>query len=209
MSTRARLRKVRSALGSRLDLGPVLYRRGVFEYFDEVARNDAHLVIDALVHTFPEARSFADAGAGTGQFVAQLRQRGIGAMGMERSGIARRMAREAYGVRLQRFNLCFRPRPVKVDVAYSFEVAEHVPGRLAARFARFLADCAPIVVMTAAHPGQGGIGHINEQPPAYWEKIFRDLGRSRDEPREKQFMDGLPLERLSPHWSKTNVFVFV
>lgn len=200
--------RARKAIGSRLDIGFFLYQRGVFEAYDQLARNDAAPVMDALTYVFPEAHSLVDVGAGTGRFVAQANELGLSAIGLERSRIARTMARQRAGVDLRPFDLRFRPKPVRVDLAYSFEVAEHIPGWLAARFVHFLRGCAPVIVLTAASPGQGGTGHVNEQPPAYWDAMFVSAGLLRDRAREAAFVERLPVERLSPHWSQTNLFVF-
>lgn len=129
-------------------------------------------------------------------------------MGVERSRIARRTPRERPGVHLGKFDLRFRPRPMKADVAYSFEVAEHTPKRLAERFVCFLVASAPTVVLTAASPGQGGHGHVNEPPEAYWVEAFHRCGLSPYESAQRAFMAALPLESLSGHWGKTNTFVF-
>lgn len=58
------------------------------------------------------------------------------------------------------------------DVALSLEVAEHLtPGR-APSFIHDLCQAAPVVVFSAAIPGQGGTGHVNEQWPGYWSDLF-------------------------------------
>jgi hypothetical protein len=67
--------------------------------------------------------------------------------------------------------------PAKCDLAYSFEVAEHLPPELGNRLVAFLAASAPTVVFTAAPPGQGGSGHVNEQERPYW---VRALSQPRD-----------------------------
>ncbi len=58
----------------------------------------------------------------------------------------------------------------------STEVAEHLPEALADYFVGLLASIAPVVVLTAAPPGQGGHDHVNEQPPDYWIVKFERLG---------------------------------
>ena len=35
-----------------------------------------------------------------------------------------------------------------------------------------LTGVAPVVVFSAAIPGQGGVEHVNEQPPSYWSAKF-------------------------------------
>jgi hypothetical protein len=173
-----------------------------------MARNDAPLVIDAIVRTFPETRSLVDVGAGTGRFVAQASALGLRTVGLERSRVARTMAKDEANVELRSFDLRLNPRPVNADIAYSFEVAEHIPGYLARRFVRFLSDCAPRIVLTAAPPGQGGTGHVNEQQPDYWEGLFLGLAMQRVPHLEQALCDALPFARLSEHWGKTNLMVF-
>lgn len=60
----------------------------------------------------------------------------------------------------------------KFDLAVSLEVAEHLsPGR-APSFVSDLCRLAPVILFSAAIPGQGGTGHRNEQWPAYWVDLF-------------------------------------
>ena len=60
----------------------------------------------------------------------------------------------------------------RFDVAVSLEVAEHLPESRAASFVEDLTSLADVVVFSAAIPGQGGTGHINEQWPSYWVHLF-------------------------------------
>ena len=62
------------------------------------------------------------------------------------------------------------------DLAMSLEVAEHLPADRAESFVAFLTAAAPVVLFSAAVPGQGGTGHVNEQWPQYWRKLFRRRG---------------------------------
>lgn len=63
------------------------------------------------------------------------------------------------------------------DVALCLEMAEHLTERAAGSLVRSLCDAAPVVVFSAAIPGQGGTGHVNEQPPAYWAQLFSNENR--------------------------------
>jgi hypothetical protein len=54
-------------------------------------------------------------------------------------------------------------------------VAEHLPEAFADRLIDILVDTAPIVIFSAAFPGQTGVNHINEQPPWYWREKFHRL----------------------------------
>lgn len=62
------------------------------------------------------------------------------------------------------------------DVATCFEVAEHAPEACADELVAWLTSLAPIVVFSAAVPGQGGEGHVNEQWPGYWAEKFAANG---------------------------------
>ncbi len=64
----------------------------------------------------------------------------------------------------------------RFDVAMSLEVAEHLPAQVAAGFVAGLTRMAPIVVFSAAIPGQGGTDHINLQWPEYWQALFQGHG---------------------------------
>jgi hypothetical protein len=65
--------------------------------------------------------------------------------------------------------------PETFDLALSLEVAEHLPSSRAASFAADLARLSPVIMFSAAVPGQGGTHHINEQWPSYWAAHFAKL----------------------------------
>ena len=60
----------------------------------------------------------------------------------------------------------------RFDLAQSLEVAEHLPGARAASFVADLVSHAPVVLFSAAPPGQGGENHLNEQSYDYWRALF-------------------------------------
>lgn len=62
------------------------------------------------------------------------------------------------------------------DLAVSLEVAEHLSPPAGQRLITTLCALAPVVVFSAAIPGQGGHGHLNEQWPDYWARQFEDRG---------------------------------
>lgn len=64
----------------------------------------------------------------------------------------------------------------RVDLAVCLEVAEHLPEGRADGLVDDLTTVAPTVLFSAAIPGQGGTGHINEQWPSYWVERFRARG---------------------------------
>lgn len=72
----------------------------------------------------------------------------------------------------------------RFDLVICLEVAEHLPEHRAAGFVAELCDLAPVVLFSAAIPGQGGTGHVNCRWPAWWAAHFSDHGFScTDGPR--------------------------
>jgi SAM-dependent methyltransferase len=66
--------------------------------------------------------------------------------------------------------------PRTFDLAMSLEVGEHLPPESADAFVASIAKVAPVVLFSAAMPGQGGTDHRNEQWPDYWAQRFISHG---------------------------------
>lgn len=62
------------------------------------------------------------------------------------------------------------------DLAVCMEVAEHLSPESAEKLVGGLTR-ARYVLFSAAIPGQGGVGHINEQWQSYWASLFVEYGR--------------------------------
>ena len=68
----------------------------------------------------------------------------------------------------------------RYDLAISVEVAEHLPEESAEGYVKFLCSLSDTVLFSAARPGQGGTGHINEQPIEWWSALFAENGFALD-----------------------------
>lgn len=117
--------------------------------------------------------SVIDVGCGTGGWLSVLKQFGVERiMGLDGDYVDRS--------RLLIPEKCFRatdlakPFPLneKFDLAVSLEVAEHIAPKQAQNFIESLCLLAPVVLFSAAIPGQGGTHHVNEQWPEYWRQLF-------------------------------------
>lgn len=64
----------------------------------------------------------------------------------------------------------------RFDLALCLEVAEHLPAARAGGLVDDLCALAPLVLFSAAIPGQGGVGHIHERWPDYWVGLFDQRG---------------------------------
>lgn len=96
--------------------------------------------------------------------------------------------------------------PQRFDVALCIEVAEHLAPRYAETLVDTLARSAPVIVFTAAPPGQGGTHHVNEQPRGYWTARFADRGFGYDAETTAALQDRLDGVELT-HVPE-NLFVF-
>jgi SAM-dependent methyltransferase len=178
--------------------------------YHEYAVRDAPAVIGVLREMFPDARRYVDVGAGTGGFAAEAVRHGREVVACERSRFGR-IAASRQGVRAVPFDLEHEP-PARVgshfDIAYSFEVAEHIPADLADRLVAFLAGLAPIVVLTAAQPGQGGAGHVNEQPRDYWIRLFERSGHGFEASASAEAVRRFKARDVWAPWFVRNFLVF-
>ena len=199
-----------SAVGERLGVGWMTYNPVVFKAFHDLAVADAPGVSRALEDVFPRARRYADIGAGSGAFAAAVHDRGHQVIACDH-GLTGRLLARRQGIECRPFDLRRDP-PADldgaVDLAYCFEVAEHVDPGLGGRLVAFLASQAPVVVFTSATPGQGGIGHINEQPPAYWIERFEEHGMTHQEGLSRRFAQALAAAGVTRPWFTEHPLVF-
>jgi SAM-dependent methyltransferase len=196
-------------MGQRFGVDALTYNPVIMDYFHSVALKNAAKVVAAIREVFPEVGSAIDVGCGSGAFAAEFSRQGVHTIGLEHSrhgvGLARRQ-----GVDCRPFDVA---KPVAeqihetADLAYSFEVAEHVPASLADSFVHFMTCLGPVVIFTAAQPNQGGIGHINEQPLDYWIEKFERAGFQRSTAETESLRTGFQ-RRETSYWFFKNALVF-
>lgn len=141
------------------------------------ARKSVPHMARSIVETF-HPQSVIDIGCGSGALLVELRKLGVRLLlGLDFSDAGLDIAR-ARGLDVRKFDITTDRWTGKemFDVAVSMETAEHLPASAADRYVELLCSLAPVVIFTAAHPGQGGIGHLNEQPPEYWKRLFTAQG---------------------------------
>jgi SAM-dependent methyltransferase len=199
-----------SRLGERLDVPWLVYNPFLFGWFHLVSVRVAPGLYRALLTVFPDARRFADVGAGSGGMAAHGRRLGLDVVACEYSPFGRLFAR-AQGVRSVPFDVgTDSPRMLgaEVDVAYCIEVAEHMPADLGERLVAFLVGAAPLLMFTAAHPGQGGQGHINEQSREYWIDRFEKRGMTYLPDQTDRLQEALSEQLRHGRWISENAMVF-
>lgn len=116
-----------------------------------------------------------DVGCGEGWWAEAFTQQGCCALGVDGAYVP--FLPESETLRFRSHDLNAPVPDVGVfDLAVSLEVAEHLHPLRADGFVQDLCRLADAVLFSAAIPGQGGAGHVNEQWPAYWVERFERQG---------------------------------
>lgn len=140
-----------------------------------VIRSAAAVLPIVLRHVAPVG-SILDVGCGEGHWLdAAEEQLGrLDCLGLDLSG-----GQSPLGSPIERWDAeKHRPLPTRGvsplgwDVTLCLEMAEHVAPEAGDWLVRELCRVSRRVLWSAAIPGQGGDGHVNEQPPGYWAERF-------------------------------------
>ena len=159
-----------------------------------------------LVMDLVAPRSVVDVGCGSGAWLSVFAEAGVwDVAGLEGSPADP----EVVDIEPSRIQVCDLSKPFHLDrefdLAASLEVAEHLPEDSAGSFIESLTRLAPVILFSAAIPGQGGVGHLNEQWPTYWARHFSRLGfEVCDCLRDRVWRD-----RRVEWWYRQNLLFFV
>ena len=168
--------------------------------------------MNELVDLHPRLQRAVDLGCGTGVYVAELRKRGIDTEGYEYTVAARRLAQQLSGVEAKPFDVyTFSRFQESFDACLCIEVAHYLTPAAGSRLVAICAESAPLVVFSAAHPGQGegtGYGHLNEQPRAYWIEEFARHGMKLEAEQTAHIEARLRTQLHRGFWLPDNVCVF-
>jgi SAM-dependent methyltransferase len=145
-------------------------------------------VIVPLVLGLVRARSVIDIGCGRGAWLKVFRENGVTDIhGMDGSHVDP----ESLLIDPSEFTAADLARPFTIartyDLAVCLEVAEHLPAAAAPALVRELTRAAPVVLFSAAIPGQQGLGHVNEQWPMYWSRLFESHGSPASIPSVERY----------------------
>lgn len=136
-------------------------------------------VLDHVIATF-QPSTLLDVGCGTGVSLAYFQSHGIETTGVEGSALAIRRAR--HPDRIIQHDLSEElDLNRRFDLVWCYEVAEHLAPQYARTLVKTMVNHADLVLLSAARPGQGGEGHLNEQPREYWVALFAEHGFELDE----------------------------
>jgi SAM-dependent methyltransferase len=114
-----------------------------------------------------QPRNALDLGCGLGYYVAFLREHGVDAVGVEAAAVGPHFKAPGYHLAYDLstpFDL-----GKTFDLVLCLEVIEHIPATLEATvFDTITRHTGKYLLFSGSTPGQGGAGHVNEQPQSYW-----------------------------------------
>lgn len=150
------------------------YSPGFYDVIRDGVRSSA-AVVAPLVHDLIRPQSVIDVGCGEGWWAREFADLGCRVLGVDGSYVTGTAAGIPY-----RAHDLERPLPDmgRFDLAVSLEVAEHLTPARADGFVDDLCRLAPVTLFSAAIPGQGGAGHLNERPIGFWVELFEARGRA-------------------------------
>jgi 2-polyprenyl-3-methyl-5-hydroxy-6-metoxy-1,4-benzoquinol methylase len=96
------------------------------------------------------------------------------------------------------------------DLVLCIEVAEHIKNSLSDQVATSVAQAVNdngVLIWSAAHPGQGGVGHINCQTKEFWQELIELNGLVRDQELEQQMIEYI-LTGYHMGWFIQNSMIF-
>lgn len=142
------------------------FGQGVYDAIRDGCKRSAEALVPTILE-YVQPDSVVDVGCGEGFWLDRFAANGARVHGID--------GESAAADTIWNLETPF-PELGAFDLAVCLEVAEHVSSGRADGFVSDLCELAPVILFSAAIPGQGGIGHINEQWPAYWVEKFEARG---------------------------------
>jgi len=181
------------------------YEPGFYRELQETSVGSAQVVVPRVLDLVRPA-SVVDVGCGTGGWLREFLDAGVGrGLGLDGEWVDTSLLQiPKENFRRQELTQSF-PAVETFDLAVSLEVAEHLPPDAASHFVASLIQLAPVVLFSAAAPGQGGYKHLNEQWPAYWAQLFSQHGYELVDCLRPEFWNNEQVE----YWYAQNMMFYV
>lgn len=147
-----------------------------FDYVDRGALRSARVIVPIVMRMLG-CRSVLDVGCGTGAWLSVYRDQGVqDVAGVDGDYVDRQrlmIPSAAYhAIDVGRDFTLGR----MFDLVQSLEVAEHIAPSESRTLIANLVRHGPMVLFSAAVPGQGGENHTNERPYEFWHALFAEHG---------------------------------
>lgn len=160
------------------------YHRGIYKSYSKVRKdfkpkesiaNRFYRIINGLW----QPSSVIDIGSSCGVFIEPFYKAGVEVFGVDGDrtafldGVRADIPREFFQVHDLRKP--YYP-PKKYDVCLCTETLEHIPPEYADVVMDSICQCSDRLFITAAAPGQGGVGHVNLRTVKAWVSDFKRRG---------------------------------
>jgi len=182
------------------------------KFYEKTLRPDRQrsykIVCDTLVKEF-SPKSVVDFGCGAGWILHYFNKLNVTDLkGLEICKDSKLIASEDINEKISFMSLSENiDLGRQFDLTVSFEVAEHIDEIYADVIVKNLCRHSKIVVFSAAYPGQGGYGHINEQEFSYWRQKFEKEDFLWDETISSKIKSNWKKKNISMwYWKNTNIF---
>ena len=167
-------------------------------------------MMQAVVKELPPIASAVDLGCGVGLCMRPLKDMGIKVKGIDCSAaVLKKIVKDMSD--LIEYGDLGAPLSFgkKYDLAVCVEVAEH----LRQESATILIDNidktgAKFLLFSAAAPGQGGTGHVNEREREYWEQLLNEKSFRCDDKITKKVVNAISEYKDLVPWLIDNVVVY-
>lgn len=151
-----------------------IYDKEFFEEGEKLKKDSAGKAAQ-IINNHINFNSLFDIGCGMGIYLEEFHRLGKDVLGCDFSVEGLRISPKEFTIFQADATkpLCLNR---KHDLVVCFEVAEHIQEKYSKQLVINCANNSDKVLFTAAPPGQGGVGHINEQPYVFWIKLFATAG---------------------------------
>lgn len=157
-----------------------VYGKSFFEKAHKGAYDSAVEIVPILIELL-NPKSVIDIGCGSGEFLKvflEKKKEKIKIFGIDGEYVLPHLLIPKKYFKPIDLSKKFKITNKGFDLAICLEVAEHLPNDSGEYLIKTLTDLSPIVLFSAAIPGQGGTDHLNEQWQEYWARIFKKYGFS-------------------------------
>ncbi|MDP6339529.1 MAG: class I SAM-dependent methyltransferase [Candidatus Marinimicrobia bacterium] len=182
-----------------------VYDKYFFDHANQLKDNTVSEVA-SIINLFFDFQTVFDIGCGMGLYINELFKNGKTVTGCDFSKDAIQMASKDFLIFYADVT-----KPIilnqRFDLVICFEVAEHIHTKYSNQLVINCTKYSNKVLFTAAPTGQGGVGHINEQPYDFWINLFKKQNFNYDQSLSVNIRKKLQEERVVD-WLSNNFMVF-
>ncbi|EKD25752.1 MAG: hypothetical protein ACD_79C01527G0010 [uncultured bacterium] len=162
---------------------------------------------DFVLKTF-KPESVIDFGCGTGDILAPFEKRNLNVLGIDGSFSNKKYSH----IRKENFQIFDirekYPNKNKYDLCICMEVAEHIDEKYSETLIHNITNSAPILIFTAAGPGQEGNDHCNLQPKSWWMEKLRKYDFEYDDNLTNDFILHMSNMNDVQSWYIENLMIY-